>query len=330
MQYTRTENKTSRRYRSHSVLFASAGLLFACLSFWRLWENPLVGFATLRTTSLLTSKNLRTQTLNKLCRLCTLSSSDSSIFEDQKSALKGCLSREYTSFFRPFEAEFYLDNVTFQDPLNMLEGKAKYRQNVEMLSCESAVGNLLFKDGFIDLHAVEDVPGDQRRLRTRWTLGFTFKLLPWQPVALFTGISEYTIDGNAKVVSQRDYWDTINLCEDGYVAEEPLAGLVDLCAQFVPTALQSWRPPVPFDKPEWDLLRRAAAYSIYRRVQDGKLFALEVQAERKGDTFLKRELEKHGLQPGEPMDIDVSGSAEGKLHVVELLPPHPWMEASTS
>lgn len=38
-----------------------------------------------------------------------------------------------------------------------------------------------------------------------------FKALPWQPVPCFTGISEYTIDEQARVVKQVDYWDSINL-----------------------------------------------------------------------------------------------------------------------
>ena len=45
--------------------------------------------------------------------------------------------------------------------------------------------------------------GDATRLRTRWTLGFAFKLLPWRPRALFSGVSEYTIDPqNAKALGK--------------------------------------------------------------------------------------------------------------------------------
>lgn len=38
-----------------------------------------------------------------------------------------------------------------------------------------------------------------------------FKALPWQPVPRFTGISEYTVDDQARVVKQVDFWDSINL-----------------------------------------------------------------------------------------------------------------------
>lgn len=49
--------------------------------------------------------------------------------------------------------------------------------------------------------------------RTRWTLSVCFNILPWKPVARFTGISEYTVDNRARVVRQVDYWDSINLIE---------------------------------------------------------------------------------------------------------------------
>ncbi|CAJ1361671.1 unnamed protein product, partial [Effrenium voratum] len=61
-------------------------------------------------------------------------------FEENREALKECLAREYQSFFRPFEAEYYSEEVTFKDPLNSLKGKASYKANVEMLSGESLVG----------------------------------------------------------------------------------------------------------------------------------------------------------------------------------------------
>eukprot|EP00434_Breviolum_minutum_P012223 symbB.v1.2.010779.t1/scaffold709.1/size267679/22 len=153
----------------------------------------------------------------------------SGTFEEKREALKACLAREYRSFFRPFEADFYSEDVSFTDPLNQLKGKASYRANVEMLSGNSVIGNILFTDAFIDLHSVEEVPGDETRLRTRWTLGFAFKLLPWRPRAVFSGVSEYTIDPeNAKVLTQRDYWDVLSLEKGGsYVPEMPLTGLQD-------------------------------------------------------------------------------------------------------
>lgn len=49
--------------------------------------------------------------------------------------------------------------------------------------------------------------------RTRWTLTVCFKALPWQPAPCFTGISDYTIDDQARVVRQVDFWDSINLVQ---------------------------------------------------------------------------------------------------------------------
>lgn len=261
-------------------------------------------------------------------------------FRDQKEALKRCLAREYRSFFRPFEDKFYSEDVTFQDPLNNLKGKDKYRKNVEMLSGDSFVGNILFSDGFIDLHAVEDVPGDDRRLRTRWTLGFTFKLAPWQPKALFSGISEYTIDSDAKVLSQRDYWDTLSLGSSGdYVPEAVLAGLRDLGEQLLPSILRSAEEPPAASAGDWILLRRAAEYRVYRRLQAGTVFAIGAPGAQKDIDSVTRAVKSHGLSPGGQLRVSTSGrgdllpagsaaaAAAAPADVVpgvELLEPHPW------
>lgn len=262
--------------------------------------------------------------------------SDSLDFQERKEQLKRCLSREYRSFFRPFEAEFYREEVSFKDPLNDLEGKDKYRKNVEMLSGESLVGNILFTDGFIDLHAVEEIPGSDRRLRTRWTLGFKFRLLPWQPRALFTGVSDYEIDGNAQVLSQRDYWDTINLGSSGsYMPEAPLAGVTDLLTQFLPSFLLTTKEPAAASAGEWSLLRRAEKYRVYRSAKDGLVFAITTPGVPGDLDSLKRVLGDHGLAPGaavlaHPRRGDVvastgqSFSDAEEVNGFELLTPHPW------
>uniref|UniRef100_A0A7S4UFM3 Uncharacterized protein n=1 Tax=Alexandrium monilatum TaxID=311494 RepID=A0A7S4UFM3_9DINO len=258
----------------------------------------------------------------------------SSSFQEGKEALKRCLAREYRSFFRPFEADYYAEDVTFKDPLNDLKGKERYRQNVEMLSGDSPVGNLLFRDGWIDLHAVEDVPGDERRVRTRWTLGFTFKLLPWQPQALFSGVSEYAIDAEAKVLSQRDYWDTLSLGKGGaYAPEAALAGVAELGAQLLPRFLQPAAEPEAASAGDWSLLRRAEAYRVYR-AQDGLVFAIGAPGVASDRAGLERSLRSHGLSPGAALQVSTAGrgqvfrAGEGPsgsaLAGVELLPPHPW------
>lgn len=241
-------------------------------------------------------------------------------FDERRAALKQCLHREYTSFFRPFEQDFYSEAVTFEDPLNKLDGRDSYKGNVEMLSGESLIGNFLFSDGFIDLHAVEDVPGDVTRLRTRWTLGFTFKLLPWKPKALFTGISEYGIHpSSALVLSQRDYWDTLSLQGGGsYAPEAALSGLADLVGQLMPEALRpaAAQEPAAAADAKWSLLRRAKAYRIYRG-DDGAVFALVAPGYESGLEGVERELQLHGVGVGARMQV--SG-----VQAVRVETPHPW------
>lgn len=262
------------------------------------------------------------------CRCRCRAASGDATFLQRKDQLKRCLAREYRSFFSPFEAEYYSEDVTFKDPLNELAGKESYRKNVEMLSGKSLIGNVLFAGGYIDLHAVEEVPGDERKLRTRWTLGFTFQLVPWRPHALFTGVSEYTIDADAKVLGQRDYWDTLSLGDSGsYKPEDGLAGLADLGAQLLPGFL---RPPEADEPPaavagDWVLLRRAAAYRIYRS-RASVIFAVPTPGAATGSEALAATLRGHGLTPGGTLSVDgKSGSvSSGKQIGLELLSPHPW------
>lgn len=97
------------------------------------------------------------------------------------------------SFFNPMETEFYNSGVTFEDPLISLSGPEAYKQNVEMLAGTNPMGKLLFGDCSLIMHNVEEGPSPEV-ISTRWTLQFRFKLLPWAPLAQFTGISQYTLD----------------------------------------------------------------------------------------------------------------------------------------
>ena len=150
--------------------------------------------------------------------------------------LKKVLEREYLSFFNPMEREYYADSVTFDDPLNNLAGVDGYQANVDMLAGRTLLGSLLFRDAGIALHSVtgghvtqsqssstssdeEDGRIEISEITTRWTLRFTFKILPWSPTPRFSGISRYTVRlGGPKgiqIVKQADYWDTINLKPGG-------------------------------------------------------------------------------------------------------------------
>ena len=53
------------------------------------------------------------------------------------------------------------------------------------------------------MHAVEEE--GERELTTRWTLQFRFKLLPWKPLAQFTGVSRYTLDAEARLLNSAPY-----------------------------------------------------------------------------------------------------------------------------
>lgn len=114
---------------------------------------------------------------------------------DRKAALVAGLKREYSSFFNPMEMELYDPQVTFDDPMISFTGADKFKANVDMLSGGSAVGKLLFSDCGLVMHSCTE--DGERALTTRWTLQFRFKLLPWKPLAQFTGVSQYTLDGEA-------------------------------------------------------------------------------------------------------------------------------------
>jgi hypothetical protein len=98
-----------------------------------------------------------------------------------------------------------------------------------------------------------------RGLTTRWTLQFRFRLLPWQPLAQFTGVSEYTLDKQARVLRQQDYWDSINLRDGRYAPVSKLAGLADFVGQLKPG---SGDPPTSDKSLPFTLLRRAADYEV--------------------------------------------------------------------
>eukprot|EP00640_Fibrocapsa_japonica_P003919 CAMPEP_0113935524 /NCGR_PEP_ID=MMETSP1339-20121228/2672_1 /TAXON_ID=94617 /ORGANISM="Fibrocapsa japonica" /LENGTH=355 /DNA_ID=CAMNT_0000937715 /DNA_START=111 /DNA_END=1175 /DNA_ORIENTATION=- /assembly_acc=CAM_ASM_000762 len=182
-----------------------------------------------------------------------------SAFEQKKAALKSCLKREYTTFFQPFESKYYVNNVKFIDPLNELEGTQSYQNNVDLLGGRTPLGSLIFKDASIVLHSVEDT--GTYSLRSRWTLRVCFKALPWAPVARFTGVSDYTIDEDARVVEQRDYWDSINLKDGAYTKVGKLEGLKDFLGQVFPedSAESSGSRELPYE-----LLRRGKDYEVRR------------------------------------------------------------------
>ena len=123
-------------------------------------------------------------------------------FAVKKAALIEGLKREYSSFFSPMEMELYDADVEFNDPMVSFSGASAFKANVDMLSGGSAIGKVLFDECGLVMHAVTEEA--ERALTTRWTLQFRFKLLPWKPLAQFTGVSQYTLDADARVVRQQE------------------------------------------------------------------------------------------------------------------------------
>jgi Uncharacterized conserved protein (DUF2358) len=167
----------------------------------------------------------------------TSTSTSVAAIEVAVSQLKKVLEREYLSFFNPMETEWYSPQVTFEDPLTSLAGVDAYQKNVDMLSGRNLMGNVLFGnngDARIGLHTISGGNVYQNStdgsicisdIQTRWTLQFTFQALPWKPVPQFSGISIYkvivatgsesTTSTKVQIVRQDDYWDSINLINDG-------------------------------------------------------------------------------------------------------------------
>ena len=154
--------------------------------------------------------------------------------------------------------EFYNPEVSFADPLISFTGLEKYKNNVDMLAGETPLGRFCFTDCGLTMHSIVETPTG---LRTRWTLQFRFKLLPWAPLAQFTGVSEYTLDGQQRVLQQQDYWDSINLQPGGtYAPVSKLAALGDFVGQLQPGgggAQQASDKELPYV-----LLRRAKDYEV--------------------------------------------------------------------
>lgn len=94
-----------------------------------------------------------------------------------------------------------------------------------------------------------------KQLMTRWTLRIRAKVLPWSPIARFTGVSIYDLDEEARVVKQTDYWDSINLKQGQYAPVALLDGVKDFLGQLSPggaKAQQAMNAELPYE-----LLRRS-------------------------------------------------------------------------
>jgi hypothetical protein len=132
---------------------------------------------------------------------------------------------------------WYAPNVAFTDPLTSLVGVESYRNNVNMLAGRTMLGQVLFTDASIILHSVTggDVTTEKKEgerisidnIVTRWTLRVTVQILPWKPIAIFSGVSIYTLqpggDEGVLISCQQDYWDSINIKQLSSSAAAPTA-----------------------------------------------------------------------------------------------------------
>lgn len=199
------------------------------------------------------------------------SSSDVETLANNVARLKKVISREYITFFDPMETQYYANDVTFDDPMTSLSGVQSYKNNVDMLASRTLLGNILFQDAGIVLHNISggDVnqDGSIGDIITRWTLKMTFKILPWNPTARFTGISVYkvvkdTTAAGVSIISQNDYWDSINIAPNSggeYQKVEKGKAVSDFIGQISPggfTAKEA-APELPYQ-----LLRRGDGYEV--------------------------------------------------------------------
>eukprot|EP00316_Scyphosphaera_apsteinii_P020586 CAMPEP_0119315564 /NCGR_PEP_ID=MMETSP1333-20130426/36340_1 /TAXON_ID=418940 /ORGANISM="Scyphosphaera apsteinii, Strain RCC1455" /LENGTH=352 /DNA_ID=CAMNT_0007320973 /DNA_START=130 /DNA_END=1188 /DNA_ORIENTATION=+ len=199
-------------------------------------------------------------------------------YEAKKAATIAGLQREYDSFFQPsMETDLYTPDVEFQDPLISLSGVEAYQRNVDMLAGANAIGKLCFTDCGLTMHNVTSPSQDT--ICTRWTLQFRFKLLPWRPLAQFSGISVYELDSDARVRRQQDYWDSVNLQAGDYSDVVGPAALLDLLRQLAPrdTAETASGKELPYV-----LLRRTGRYEVRRYPQ---YVAIGTEYERRIDAF---------------------------------------------
>lgn len=191
------------------------------------------------------------------------------------SKLKQVLTKEYISFFDPMVDSWYAPDVSFVDPMVSLSGVDSYRKNVDMLAGRTLMGKILFDGAGINLHSVTGgaitESGEIENIITRWTLRVTAKVLPWEPEAVFSGVSVYKLAPGGKegisIVGQTDYWDSINI-KEGTDSTTPLVqyqkvptsvAVKDFLGQLTPDGFQA--PPAAPELP-YLLLRRGDGYEL--------------------------------------------------------------------
>jgi len=154
--------------------------------------------------------------------------------------------------------------------MTSLAGVDSYQNNVDMLASRTLMGKFLFEGAGINLHSISggevSETGNISNITTRWTLRVTAKALPWKPTARFSGVSVYevSVGGEEGVVvnHQTDYWDSINLSENGqYTKVDKGIAIQDFLNQLKP---EGGNAAAAGKELPYQLLRRGNGYEIRR------------------------------------------------------------------
>ena len=194
------------------------------------------------------------------------------------------------------------------------------------LSSKTLLGKVLFRDAGIVLHNIQGGEiqdnGNIGEIITRWTLRFTFQILPWQPTARFSGISVYKVEKGGpkgvRIVSQQDYWDSINMKKGGtYEAVDKSVGLSDFLDQLKPEQLAA---PTAGSELPYQLLRRGKDYEVRRYPS---FTAVKIPYVRRDDGFLELGSFTRGLNPLAPaiMQVDTTTSDKTMMWPLQFAAP---------
>ncbi|KAE9608379.1 hypothetical protein Lal_00025931 [Lupinus albus] len=136
----------------------------------------------------------------------------------------------------------YDERVLFRDPITKHDSLSGYLFNIALIKT-------IFTPQFM-LHWAK--PTGPYEITTRWTMVMKFRLLPWKPELVFTGISVMGVNPeNGKFCSHVDFWDSIQ--KNDYFSSE---GLLEVIKQ-----LRIYKTP-ELESPKYQILKRTANYEV--------------------------------------------------------------------
>ncbi|EFJ10142.1 hypothetical protein SELMODRAFT_229405 [Selaginella moellendorffii] len=136
----------------------------------------------------------------------------------------------------------YEERVEFRDPITKYDTLSGYLFNLQLL-------RVVFNVEFI-LHEAKKTKQDE--ITTRWTMNMTFKLLPWKPVLLITGVSVMGVNlSTGRFRSHVDYWDSVD--NNDYFSFEAVMDVLKQMRPFKTPGLET---------PKYTALKRTKYYEI--------------------------------------------------------------------